>query len=236
MALESDGSGSKLNAPLLTSVTGNVGQQYSSTLQASNSGSLLVPEVATFDAGTIVDQGATLSLTALGNIDGSSVLVSSGSQLSLPALLTFSGGANYTETLQATGAGSRLSLPALTKVTEDTSAYSSLVQVKAVSGGDVELRQARDDQRRPGGTGKRRQRQQAECSFTDECNRPCRPAVIHRRCRRLTAVVCSCRKWRRSTRERSSTRGRRSVSPRSATLTVRVFWSHRDLSSRCRRS
>ena len=57
---------SKLNAPLLTSVTGHVGQQYSSTLQASNSGSLLVPEVATFDAGTIVDQGATLNLPALG--------------------------------------------------------------------------------------------------------------------------------------------------------------------------
>ena len=139
VALESDGSGSKLNAPLLTSVTGNVGQQFSSTLQASNSGSLLVPEVATFDAGTIVDQGATLSLPALGNIDGSSVLVSSGSQLSLPALLTFSGGANYTETLQATGTGSRLSLPALTKVTGDTSAYGSLLQVQAVSGGDVEL-------------------------------------------------------------------------------------------------
>ena len=139
VALESDGSGSKLNAPILTSVTGHVFQQYSSTLQASNSGSLLVPELATFDAGTIIDQGATLSLPALGNIDGSSVLVSSGSQLSLPALLTYSGGANYTELLQATGTGSRLSLPALTKVTGDTSAYSSLVQVKALSGGDVEL-------------------------------------------------------------------------------------------------
>ena len=56
-----------------------------------------MPELATFDKGTIVDQGATLSLPALGNMDGSSVLVSSGSQLSLPALLTFSGGANYTE-------------------------------------------------------------------------------------------------------------------------------------------
>ena len=41
--------------------------------------------------------------------------------------------------LQATGTGSRLSLPALTKVTEDTSAYDSLTQVQAVSGGDVEL-------------------------------------------------------------------------------------------------
>ena len=81
-----------------------------------------MPELATFDKGTIVDQGATLNLPALANIDGSSVLVSSGSQLSLPALLTFSGGANYTETLQATGTGSRLSLPALTKVTGDTSA------------------------------------------------------------------------------------------------------------------
>ena len=139
VALESDGNASKLNAPLLTSVTGHVFQQYSSTLQASNSGSLLVPELATFDAGTIIDQGATLNLPALASIDGSSVLVSSGSQLSLPALLTYSGGANYTETLQATGTGSRLSLPALTKVTGDTSAYSSLIQVKAVSGGDVEL-------------------------------------------------------------------------------------------------
>ncbi len=139
VALESDGSGSKLNAPLLTSVTGHAGQQSSSTLQASNSGSLLVPEVATFDAGTIVDQGATLNLPVLATIDGSSVLVSSGSQLSLPALLTFSGGVNYTDTLQATGTGSRLSLPALTKVTEDTSAYGSLTQVQAVSGGDVEL-------------------------------------------------------------------------------------------------
>ena len=139
VALESDGSASKLNAPVLTSVTGHIFQQYSSTLQASNSGSLLVPELATFDAGTIIDQGATLNLPALANIDGSSVLVSSGSQLSLPALLTYSGGANYTETLQATGAGSRLSLPALTKVTGDTSAYSSLIQVNAVSDGDVEL-------------------------------------------------------------------------------------------------
>ena len=83
VALESDGSLSKLNAPLLTNVTGHVGQQSSSTLQASNSGSLLVPEVATFDAGTILDQGATLNLPALANIDGSSVLVSSGSQLAL---------------------------------------------------------------------------------------------------------------------------------------------------------
>ena len=47
--LESDGTASKLNAPLLTSVTGHVGQSTVSTLQASNSGSLLLPVLATFD-------------------------------------------------------------------------------------------------------------------------------------------------------------------------------------------
>ncbi len=109
-----------------------------------------MPDVATFDAGTIVDQGATLNLPVLGNIDGSSVLVSSGSQLSLPALLTFSGGVNYTDTLQATGTGSRLSLPALTTVTGDTSAYAS----RTASAGGLRRRrraaQVDDNHRRPG--------------------------------------------------------------------------------------
>ncbi len=65
-------------------VTGQVGQSTVSTLQASNSGSLLLPVLAKFDGGTILDQGATLSLPDLSNIDGSNVVVSeTGSQLSL---------------------------------------------------------------------------------------------------------------------------------------------------------
>ena len=38
MQLESDGSGSTLNINVLTSIQGNVGQQYYSGLQATNHG------------------------------------------------------------------------------------------------------------------------------------------------------------------------------------------------------
>ena len=57
----------------------------------------------------------------------------------MSVLASYAGPINVTSTFQATGSNSLLSLPKLATLTGDTTQYSSLVQVQALAGGDVEL-------------------------------------------------------------------------------------------------
>ena len=58
--------------------------------------------------------------------------------MTLSVLPSYAGPVNATSTLQATGTGSKLSLPALATMTGDATQFNSLIQVQALSGGDVE--------------------------------------------------------------------------------------------------
>ena len=159
--LESDGAGSTLNINALASLTGNTGQQLFlrppghqsrhrsatsalATLKEANltldgTGTLSTSQIATFTGGTLSLSGGTASFSGLTDADGSSLEASGGGKLTVSTLTSYAGGVTYTSLLEATGTGSLLSLPALTKMTEDTSSYSSRTQVQALSGGDVEL-------------------------------------------------------------------------------------------------
>ena len=157
---ESDGAASQLNLGALTSFAEAGGLYYRSSLQATNdgtvadstltslngvnlildgTGTIATAQIASYKAGTLSLSGGTLSLTGLTNANGSSFLVSGGASLSLPALTSFTGGVNYGDTLQATGAGSVLSLPALTTLTENTNNDNSFLHILATSGGSVQL-------------------------------------------------------------------------------------------------
>jgi hypothetical protein len=97
--LESDGTGSVLDAPDLASMQGVGEGGQSHGFQASNGGSLDLPLLATCTDETIVAQGAALSLPDVSDIDGSGIMVSSGSQLSLPAVTSYNGSTSDTQTI-----------------------------------------------------------------------------------------------------------------------------------------
>ena len=161
VTLESDGSGSKLNVSALTSFTeSNVNQRYYSGLQVTNQATVLdsvlatmtevnltldgtgtesLNQITTLTAGTVTLSGGTAVLGGLTDANASSFLVSAGASLTLSVLAGYAGPINLTATLEATGTGSLLSLPNLATLSGDTTQYSSLVQVQALAGGDVEL-------------------------------------------------------------------------------------------------
>ncbi len=156
--LTSDGTGSVLDVATLSSYSGAFGANSFSALQVSNhgtlqddsltslsvvnlnldgSGTLSYSQIASFTYGTLTSSGGTLSLAGLTDADASTLLVNGGATLSLPALTSYTA-ADYTSTLSASGSGSLLSLPKLATLTGNNS-YGSLVQVEALSGGDVEM-------------------------------------------------------------------------------------------------
>ena len=137
--VESDGTGSVLDAPALTSATGGMEGGYQHGFQASDGGTLKLPAMASCTVETITVQGASLSLPDLSDIDGSSITVSAGSHLTLPAVTSYTGATTNAKTIEATGTGSELSLPALTTITGGGNGGNSYAQFEALSGGDVEL-------------------------------------------------------------------------------------------------
>ncbi len=64
---------------------------------------------------------------------------SPGTQLTLPAVTSYTGSINHTTNLQATGTGSLLSLPELASITGDAGDCCSSTQFQALAGGDLEL-------------------------------------------------------------------------------------------------
>jgi RHS repeat-associated protein len=135
--VESDGSDSKLDAPALVRVQG--ANRYTSEIKASNGGDLMLPVLASCTAGTIAVDAASLSLPDLSDIDESSVLVSPGTQLTLPLVTSYTGVVNVTTYLQVTGPNSVLSLPALATITGAAGDCCSSTQVQALAGGHLEL-------------------------------------------------------------------------------------------------
>ena len=117
--LRSNGAGGELDIPKLQSLVGFAGQANVSTLEADGGGSIVA--------------------TDLKSISGANVLVSAGSQLTLPALTSYTGGVGYATILEASGANSLLSLPALKTIIADTAQASSSTEVEAINGGDIEL-------------------------------------------------------------------------------------------------
>ncbi len=102
--LLSNGAGSTLDLPILTSVQGPAGQDYQTTLEAVGGGSLLAPELSSVGGADVVVEasgtGTTLSLTALATITAdtthanslSEVEALNGADIELPALNDVSGG------------------------------------------------------------------------------------------------------------------------------------------------
>ena len=104
--LQSDGTGSKLDVSALTNFQGTSGKNVYASLQATHSGTVLDPslttmdhanltldgtgtvalaQLATFTVGTFALSGGTASLSGLTDADGSSFVVSAGSNLTLGA-------------------------------------------------------------------------------------------------------------------------------------------------------
>jgi len=148
VGLLADGAGSLLNLPALVGLSGP------SSLTATHQGAIVAPlltvlsgtaltldgtgtlptaQLISFTGGQL-NLGANYNFSGLTDIDGSSVLVSSGTSESLPGVTSYQPG---TATLQASGAGSVLTLPHLTQVTE-TGAGTTL-SVSALAGGEVSL-------------------------------------------------------------------------------------------------
>ncbi len=153
LIFESDGAGSMLNLPSLTSLAGS-GNTALATLQATHGGTVVAGMLAnlanvslvgdgtgTLPAGSIsaltgtiaVSGGGTLALGAVTNVNNASVVVSGGTTLNLPANTNYTG----TAILQASGAGSTLDLAA-TSLAEPATAGSVLL-IEALAGGTVNL-------------------------------------------------------------------------------------------------
>ena len=145
-------------------------------LTLDGTGTVSLGQITTLSGGTVTASGGTIALAGLTVADGSSFLVSGGASLTVAALSSYAGPINVTATWEATGTNSLLSFTKLAAITEDTGSYSSHTDRGAL-GWRRRAGRACDDQRRPGRTGKRWKRQQAQCSFTDECNRQSLPAV-----------------------------------------------------------
>ena len=137
--LESDGTGSQLDVPALTSFQGRAADGHGSTLQISNGGTIVDASLTTLTQATLSLSRGSLSLPDLTNANGSSLLVSDGASLTLPVLASYTGIIGNTDSLQATGAGSVLALPVLTTLTEDITNGYSWTQIEALAGAHVQL-------------------------------------------------------------------------------------------------
>ncbi len=95
----------------------------------------------TMTGGTLIASGSaiTLSVTGTTSVTGASIEAQAGAMVSLPQLTSYTGGVNFTTTLQATGTGSVLAIPKLTSLTGEATQYYSYVQVQALSGGKVQM-------------------------------------------------------------------------------------------------
>ena len=153
VTLTSDGTGSVLSVPSLTSI-GSANVPGITTLQVTNSGTFDAAALASLSnvaldldgtgtfsagklttlAGTVSVSGGALTLSGLTAVNAATpITASDAATVSLPAGTTFTG----TTILEATGEGSALTLPN-TSLAEDTSAGSVLL-IEALAGGSVTL-------------------------------------------------------------------------------------------------
>ena len=158
VALESDGSGSQLNVPLLANFQSQGTYAFTPVLQATNHGTLLDGDLQTLQgvavvldgtgtmatnswtsltSGSVTISGGTASLSGLTDIGGDSFYVSGGATLSVSAA-SYADPANISATWQASSAGSVLNLANATSVTGSTG-YLAELSVQALAGGEVNL-------------------------------------------------------------------------------------------------
>ncbi len=107
--LSADGSGSQIDVSGLTSFANG-------SFTLSNGGTILDPQLASFDNSTLTDSGELVTLTKLGNADSSKLYVNGGGTLALPKLTAYANPAGIQAYFQASGAGSVLDISALASV------------------------------------------------------------------------------------------------------------------------
>ena len=141
--LYASGAGSKIMLPALGAFDGGFNSAFSATLGGSivldpslttlkqvnltldSASGLPLDQFTSFTNGSISVQAGAFILSNLSDIDGTTLYVSNGGSLTLPAVSTYAD-PGYSASFQASGANSLLSLPALTKVTgNDLSVYSN---------------------------------------------------------------------------------------------------------------
>ena len=136
--LESDGSGSMLNIPNLTSITDNGGFEFS-TVQQSNGGAIADGSLVTLAFTNLNVGGAeNLTLPNITTFTSGDVTVSGGATLSLPGVTAYAPVNGTTSTLRATDAGSTLTLANLTTVAVGSN-FGTGVQFEAQAGGTLNL-------------------------------------------------------------------------------------------------
>ena len=126
--------GGIITAPVLSTLVGV-------DLLYDGSGTLPTSSLTAVIQGRITASGVAEILPNLADAEGSSLFVSGGGKLSLPALCSYNEGSVVSPqvvTLQATGAGSVLDLGNVQALTNGT-LYGSLLQIQALSGGTVDL-------------------------------------------------------------------------------------------------
>ena len=106
-----------------------------SQLNLLNGGTLIAPVLATYNGGTITVTNMSSTLSALTNIDSTSLVANGGGILTLPNVASYAEAPFGTTNFQATGTGSKLDLTGITSL----AGTSGLLNVTAQSGGTIEM-------------------------------------------------------------------------------------------------
>ena len=146
-----DGTGTQDTAQI-TSIVGG-------TLTVTG-GSPSVGDLTTFNNSTLNFSGGSLNLSTVTSANGASFVVSGGVSLTLPGLTEYTGGVNYSTTLEASGIGSTLDLPNVTTWEGEVGCCWG-TQISALSGGQVSLPELTTDK---GGETRILRREQAASS------------------------------------------------------------------------
>jgi hypothetical protein len=146
--VQASGMGSHIDLPALATIgvssgvlsaTGGASVNLNSSLTSLNSfiitvdgqSTLPLAQFTSLTNGIITDQGGSIQLSGLTDVDGSSLYATEGGTLSVPGLTHF---ASLNSTFQADGAGSVLDVSALTTLTQQGSWF-----VEASNGGTLNL-------------------------------------------------------------------------------------------------
>lgn len=158
---ETDGAQSEIRLPSLTTFTSSAGDNSGNRLEVRNGGTFFAPQLttalrieiqledaSTLDVGQLVDlerselniSGSSLTLPNVTSVDGTSLRVSDGGSLSLPALVRFNYLLEGTFRMlwwSATDTGSSLAIPNLNKFDGPTGHNDFNLQ--AMGGGTIDL-------------------------------------------------------------------------------------------------
>jgi RHS repeat-associated protein len=109
------------------------------TLSLDGTGNFDTAQIARLTGGALTVDGFAPDFSQLANIDRSSISVTNGGSLALPAVTSYTGPTNnVSPVLEANGIGSELDLSALKTLTGTTGLFGA-VNINAVSGGTVDL-------------------------------------------------------------------------------------------------